>query len=126
MLLSAARLASRHIELAPTGRPFFWPGNTKIARFMAKLRTETSAAAACLQFIALTCARLSEAIGATWDEVDLANKVWVVPANRMKGGKEHRVPLSDAALAVLKEMQAIRRSDYGCLQSSLSLFAVIR
>jgi len=84
----------------------------KIASFMAKLRTETSAAAACLQFIALTCARMSEAIGATWDEVDLANKVWVVPANRMKGGKEHRVPLSDAALVVLKEMQAIRRSDY--------------
>jgi integrase len=84
----------------------------KIASFMARLRTETSAAAACLQFIALTCARLSEAIGATWDEVDLANKVWVVPASRMKGGKEHRVPLSDVALAVLKEMQAIRRSDY--------------
>jgi integrase len=80
--------------------------------FMAKVRQDTRIAARCLEFIALTAARVSEANVATWDEIDFANRVWTVPAARMKADKEHRVPLSDAALAVLEAMRAIRHSDY--------------
>jgi integrase len=85
---------------------------TEIGAFMARLRQETSIAAKSLEFIVLTAVRLGEALGATWDEIDLHNRVWIVPASRMKAGREHRVPLSAAAIAVLKEMATIRRSDY--------------
>ena len=57
----------------------------------------------CLRFLILTAARSGEARGATWSEMDLDNRLWTIPAERMKGGAEHRVPLSDAALAVLHE-----------------------
>ena len=60
----------------------------------------------------LTATRLKEATNATWAEIDLASRMWTIPANRMKGGREHRVPLPDAAVAVLKSMQEIRHSDY--------------
>jgi integrase len=72
--------------------------------FMSRLRQEKGLAARALEFIALTAARSGEAIGATWDEIDLANRVWVIPARRMKAGKEHRVPLSDAAIKLLKNL----------------------
>ena len=72
--------------------------------FMSRLRKEDGLAARALEFIALTAARSGEATGATWDEIDLANCVWIVPANRMKAGKEHRVPLSDAAVRLLKSL----------------------
>jgi integrase len=52
----------------------------------------------------LTAARTGEVIGATWDEIDLAGKVWTVPAGRIKGGREHRVPLSDRVLEILKSL----------------------
>jgi integrase len=83
-----------------------------IAEFMTKVRSDTSITARALEFIALTAARSGEAVGATWDEIDLANRVWIVPASRMKAGREHRVPLSDAAIAVLEAMRAIRQSPY--------------
>jgi integrase len=80
--------------------------------FMAKIRQDIRVAARCLEFIALTAARVSEANVATWDEIDFVNRVWTVPAERMKADKEHRVPLSTAALVVLEAMRAIRHSDY--------------
>jgi integrase len=55
---------------------------------------------------------LNEVLYAEWSEIDFDNRVWVVPASRMKAKKEHRVPLSTPALALLKAMQAIRHSDY--------------
>ena len=61
---------------------------------------------AAIRFTALTAVRSGEARGATWDEVDLEAREWRVPASRMKAGAEHRVPLSDAAMAVLKGMRA--------------------
>jgi integrase len=85
---------------------------TQIGAFMAKLREDSSVSACCLQFITLTASRLGEAINAEWREIDFANRVWVVPARRMKAGREHRVPLSSPALAVLKAMQRIRCGDY--------------
>ncbi len=69
---------------------------------MAKLGESQGAAAACLRFAILTAARSGEARGVTWDEIDLDAAVWTVPAARMKASKEHRVPLSPAAVAVLK------------------------
>lgn len=76
-----------------------------MAGFMAELRQQTGTSARALEFTILTAARTSEVLGAKWEEIDLAKKVWTVPASRMKGGREHRVPLSDAALAVLKGMK---------------------
>jgi integrase len=84
----------------------------EIAPFMAKLRRDTSAAARCLEFIVLTAARLAEATGAMWSEIDFANRTWTIKANRMKGGREHRIPLSDAAMAVFEAMRAVRVSDF--------------
>jgi integrase len=79
---------------------------------MAKLREDSSVGSWCLQFITLTAVRMGEALGAVWSEIDIANRVWVVPPRRMKSGREHRVPLSDPAIAVLKAMQAIRHNDW--------------
>ncbi len=64
-----------------------------------------SAAADCLTFIMLTAARLSEAAGARWDEINLDDATWTVPAGRMKTKREHVVPLSSAAVALLKRRQ---------------------
>jgi integrase len=70
--------------------------------FIAKLRTRQGAAASALLFAILTAARTNEVVGARWSEVDLKNKTWTVPPERMKAGKEHKVPLSDAAVALLR------------------------
>ena len=66
------------------------------------------AAKLCLRFLILTAARSGEARGATWDEIDEASREWRIPAGRMKGGVEHRVPLSDAVLAVLEQASVLR------------------
>lgn len=80
--------------------------------FMRKLDAEDSRAARCLQFLILTGCRTAEAIGARWDEIDFEHAVWSVPAVRMKGKELHQVPLSDAALAVLKEVGTRGKSDF--------------
>ena len=67
-------------------------------------------ARACLRFVVLTASRSGEARGASWDEVDLDAREWRIPAARMKGGAEHRVPLSDAAVAVIEAVEPLRRS----------------
>ena len=66
------------------------------------------AAKLCFRFLVLTAARSGEARGATWSEIDFETKEWRIPAIRMKAGIEHRVPLSDAALAVLEQAQILR------------------
>lgn len=72
---------------------------SEIPKFMAALRADESTAAALLQFIILTAARFSEAARA--EKSEIKGDVWVIPAARMKAGREHRVPLSDAALAII-------------------------
>ncbi|WP_219762110.1 tyrosine-type recombinase/integrase [Neoroseomonas alba] len=69
--------------------------------FMALLRDRDGAAARALEFAILTAARSGEVRGATWGEIDLDRRLWVIPAARMKVAKEHRVPLSAPALAIL-------------------------
>jgi len=83
-----------------------------VPAFVQGLRQRTEIAAAALQFMILCWARPTEAREAKWDEVDLAEAVWIVPASRMKGKREHRVPLSDAAVAVLKRMAEIRQNQF--------------
>lgn len=77
----------------------------ELGDFMARLRGAAGMGARALEFAILTAARSGEARGATWDEVDLEAKVWTIPASRMKAGKEHRVPLSGAAIALLERMR---------------------
>jgi integrase len=84
----------------------------EIADFVAALRKQEGVAARALEFSILTAARTGEVIGARWDEINLDEKLWTVPAERMKAGREHRVPLSDAALAIIKKMAARRQGDY--------------
>jgi integrase len=85
--------------------------HAQIGSFMAELRRIDTVGACALEFTILTAARSGEVLGATWNEIDLANKLWVVPGKRMKSGREHRVPLSDAAVAVLRQMEMIREGD---------------
>jgi integrase len=81
--------------------------------FMVELRERDGTAVKALEFVILTAARTGEVLGATWDEVDLVDKTWTVPKWRMKkGDREHRVPLSDAALAIIEDMKARRENDY--------------
>jgi integrase len=81
---------------------------SEIGAFMAELREQEGIAARALEFAILTAARTGEVIGARWDEINLGERLWTIPAERMKGRKEHRVPLSPAALAIIKQMAAIR------------------
>jgi integrase len=80
----------------------------EVSAFMTELAHQGGVAALALRFTILTAARTGEAIGATWKELDLTGAVWTVPAGRMKASREHRVPLSDAALAVLREAAQLR------------------
>lgn len=77
-----------------------------VPRIMSALQKKTHVSAFCLRFTILTAARSGEARGATWEEIDLASRVWTIPAQRMKAARPHRVPLSDAAMNILLEMQA--------------------
>lgn len=76
--------------------------------FMAELRANDSISARALEFTVLTAARTGETIGAEWSEIDLEAKVWTVPASRMKAHKEHRVPLSERAVAILQGLPRIK------------------
>lgn len=83
-----------------------------VPTFLHNLHEQTGIAAHALAFLVLTAARSGEILGARWSEIDLENKLWVIPGDRMKMGKEHRVPLSPRAIDILEEMQQIRISDY--------------
>jgi integrase len=73
----------------------------ELAAFMAELRQQSGTAARALEFAILTAARTGEVRCATWPEIDAEGRLWAIPAERMKAGREHRVPLSEAARAVL-------------------------
>jgi integrase len=94
MLASPAKIAkAQHHPALPY---------TEAGAFMAELRQRDSLSARALEFLILTAARTGEVIGATWAEIDFEEKTWTIPASRMKGGKEHRVPLCDRAIEILK------------------------
>lgn len=80
--------------------------------FMIKLRSRHGMGARALEFLILTATRSGEVRGASWPEVDLNAKVWTIPGHRMKAGKQHRVPLSDAALTLLSALPRFEDSAY--------------
>lgn len=84
----------------------------ELGQFMSDVRSQQGTAARTLEFCILTACRTGEVIGAKWDEVDFNNDTWTIPAERMKAGKEHRVPLSNRAREILKNQENIRESDY--------------
>lgn len=88
-------IRGHHAALPFADMPEFW----------SALASRPALAARCLQFTILTASRSGEALGATWGEFNLDAKIWTVPAERMKAGVEHQVPLSDAALQVLMSVR---------------------
>jgi integrase len=106
----------RVIQWVRDGRPLPSKGASKRVRhhpalpiaelpaFMAELRGRDTISARALEFTVLTAARTSEVIGAKWSEIDLDAGVWTVPVERMKGGKEHQVPLSTRAIEILESL----------------------
>jgi integrase len=80
--------------------------------FMAELTAQTGIGALALRFAILTVTRTGETLGARWDEINLTEKLWTIPAVRMKGGREHRVPLSEPALAILATLRKLPPSPF--------------
>jgi integrase len=89
----AARQKKLHLAALPY---------TDIPEFMVKLRNVPGTIARAIEFTILNAARRNEMLGAKWAEIDFADKVWTVPANRTKANKEHKIPLSGRALEILK------------------------
>ena len=94
--------------------------------FLAALRNREGMSARALEFAILTVARTGEALGAKWGEIDLAAKLWSVPAERMKAGREHRVPLSDPALAVLNSVRPLALMTDGSPDRAAPVFPGMR
>lgn len=98
ILPARTRLSRGHHKAIP---------HEQIPAFVAKLHEREAVAALALEFTILTASRSGEVIGAKWSEVDLDKALWIVPAERMKAGKEHRVPLSPRAVAILASLQPL-------------------
>jgi integrase len=84
----------------------------EIGEFMASLRAQEGMSPRALEFLILTAARTGEVIGARWDELDLEAHTWTISVSRTKAGREHRVPLSPAAVAVIEEMRKVAQNDF--------------
>ncbi|WP_027172726.1 site-specific integrase [Methylobacterium sp. 10] len=80
--------------------------------FVSELRTREAVSALALEFLILTAGRVSEITGCRWSEIDRGAKVWTVPAERMKAGRIHRVPLSARARAILDTVEPLRRGEF--------------
>jgi integrase len=124
LLPKRARLTRGHHKAMPF---------VELPAFVVCLRAMQGVAPRVLEFTILTAARSGEVLGARWDEIDLQSKLWTVPAERMKGGREHRVPLSDRAVGILRGLNQARMSDFvfpgfkrGFPLSSMALEAVLR
>jgi integrase len=83
-----------------------------VSAFVAKLHKREASAALALELCILTAARSGEILGMRWSEIDLKEKIWTVPANRMKAGREHRVPLSARAIAILRQLEKLKAGDF--------------
>jgi integrase len=86
----------------------------EVGAFLESLHGQPGTAALALEFLILTATCTNETLGVRWGEIDLAKKTWTIPGERMKAGREHRVPLSPEALAMLVKLQATgaNESDY--------------
>jgi integrase len=103
-----------------------------VPAFMPELRKRQGMASKALEFTILTAARSGETRGAVWDEIDLQARLWTRPASKMKGGKEHRVPLVDSVVTLLEELPRFEGTDLvfpaprGGPMSDMTLSAVMR
>jgi integrase len=84
----------------------------RLAPFIADLRARDAMAALALEFCILTAARSGEVYGARWTEFDLDNKLWVIPAARMKAAREHRIPLSNRAFEILNALHVLQLGEF--------------
>ncbi len=84
----------------------------EIPQFMQQLRKQQGIGAAALDFAILTASRSGEVRGALWSEIDLNERIWTIPGERMKAGHEHRVPLTGAAISIVKGMKENQLSDF--------------
>ncbi len=98
----AVARVEHHASLPYDDMPAFWP----------RLQAHDGIGARALEFAILTACRTGEVLEAEWDEIDLDTRLWTIPPDRMKARVEHRVPLGDQALALLRKMAAIRMGDY--------------
>ena len=118
-------------RVAQAGHHSALPFN-EVGPFMRALRQQAGVSARALEFTVLTAARSGEVRGARWQEIDHGARMWTVPADRMKAGREHRVPLSDEALAILNTMPSgdpgalVFASPRGGPLSDMSMTAVLR
>jgi integrase len=103
LLPKLGKLARGHHAALPYGR---------LPTFVADLRAREAMAAAALEFCILTAARSGEVYGARWGEIDFENRLWIVPAARMKAAREHRVPLSARAVDILQRLNEARTGDF--------------
>jgi integrase len=85
---------------------------SELPAFVAALRGRDAVAARALEFAILTAARTSEVLGATWSEIDLDARLWTIPVERMKAGREHRVPLGNRAVEIIRNMMTTKQNDY--------------
>ena len=101
----------------------------KVPAFMVELREREGLSAKALELLILTACRTGEILGATWSEIDFEAAQWVIPAKRMKTRKEHVVPLSDTALAVLRPLFEVRTGSFvfpnNCGDKPLSNMAML-
>jgi integrase len=84
----------------------------ELGAFMAELSQQDGLAARAMELLILTATRTTEAIAARWSEIDLDAALWTIPAERIKAGREHRVPLSPAAVALLRQLARARISEF--------------
>jgi integrase len=120
-LLRARNTAKRDVrEAHKKGEHLAALPYAELGAFLAELREQEGVGAQALEFLILTAARSGEVRGAQWSEFDLAGRVWTVPGARMKAGKEHRVPLSDAAMQVLAHYQGNHHTAEGLVFPGVS------
>jgi integrase len=104
----------------------------ELVPFLGQLQEQSAASAVALRFLILTATRTSETLGARWDEVDLDQATWTIPTARMKARREHRVPLSPAALKILHELKEHKRGSFvfsgaaGKPFSNMTLLALLK
>lgn len=101
-----------------------------VPAFVKEHLAELSGAKAALLFVIVTAARSGEVRGMTWDEIDFDSRLWIIPAERMKAGVEHRVPLSEQALAIIKQQARLSSFVFPALRggqlSDMALMAILR
>jgi integrase len=105
--VAALRDKLRRVRITKRSEPHPSLPYPELPAFVSQLRTHPGVAARCMEFVILTAARTGEAIGATWDEINIDTRTWTIPAKRMKMHEPHVVPLSEPAVAILRAVAEV-------------------